>query len=84
MTPRDEIKKAVLAQIIEVMDQADKAGVDTWQAAERAFPGTPTDVIAEAWVEFDNAKTEAWWRQVEQTIDGEVVKRAMLATGGEA
>lgn len=82
MTPRDEIKKAVLAQIIEVMDLADKAGVDTWKAAEQAFPGTPTDVIAEAWCKFDNAKTEAWWKQVEQTIDGEIVKRAMLVTGG--
>ncbi|MDF2809894.1 MAG: hypothetical protein K0S56_925 [Microvirga sp.] len=78
---RAEIRKQVLAQIIAVMADADEQGRDTVEAAKAAFPGTPEDVIWSAWVEFDNAKTEAWWQQVERTIDGEIIRRALSSRG---
>ncbi|WP_020187821.1 hypothetical protein [Methylopila sp. 73B] len=84
MTVREETKRAVLAQIITVMEAADAQGVDPWMAAEGVYPTVPTDVIAEAWCQFEAAKTDAWWRSMEQTIDGEIVKRALKAPGGAA
>lgn len=79
-----DIRKQVLAQIIDVMASADAVGQDTVKAAEFAFPGTPSDVIYAAWVEFESAKTEAWWQTIERTIDSEVIRRALAPSDGGA
>lgn len=68
-------------QRADVMRDGDYRGVDPWRAAETAFPGTPTDVIAAAWVDYEDRKTEAWWQQVEKTIDGEIIRRALTIQG---
>ncbi len=72
----------MLAQTIAVMADADEQGRDIVEAAKAAFPGTLEDVIWGAWVEFDNARPEAWWQQVERTIDGEIIRRALTSHGG--
>ncbi|MBX3543758.1 hypothetical protein [Chelatococcus sp.] len=80
----NDIRKQVIAEIIQVMEQAHERGEDVWKAAEAAFPGTPIGVITEAWVEFDHAEQERWWQSLEKTIEGEIIKNAIAKTGGAA
>jgi hypothetical protein len=74
-----EIRKQVMAQIITFMQAAEKRGVDPYAATEAAFPSIPTEVVALAYVELGERKTEAWWESIEKTIDGELVERALTA-----
>lgn len=76
-------RKQVMAQIITVMAEAKARGEDPYRAAERAFPGTPGIVLCEAEDELDHQRTEAWWRTIERTIDGEVIRNAIAGTPAE-
>lgn len=77
-----EIRRQVMARIIEVGAAASAAGDDPWAAMQTAFPGLPVSVLAEAWVDVDAAETERWWNSVETTIDADLVKRAIAIEGG--
>ena len=76
------VRQQVLEQLIDEMSAAHARGAtDPMTAAGEKFPGTPIPVLAEAWCEFDRRQTESWWQQVERTIDGEVIRRALIASG---
>lgn len=74
---RPETKAAVLQAMEEVGRSAHAAGMDAFKAIADTFPDAPTDVHVEAWLAVDGEATEAWWEQVERTIDAEVVRRAI-------
>lgn len=74
-----DIRRQGRAEIIRVMLEADARGEEPSTAAETAFPGAPDSVIWGAWSEFDDAKTNAWWETLERTIDGEVIRSAVVA-----
>lgn len=78
----DTIRQQVLEQLIDVMVDAHEDGdPDPMKAAGEKFPGTPVAVLTEAWCEFDRRQTDAWWQQVERTIDGELIRRALISQG---
>ncbi len=77
MEREGQIRREVMSEILRVMVEAQQAGRDPWREAERVFPGTPTSVIAAAWVDLESATEAAWWDAVERTIDGKVVRNAI-------
>ncbi|RAI01012.1 hypothetical protein DLJ53_17465 [Acuticoccus sediminis] len=77
------VREEVLAAVVAVYADAEAQGLDGWKACETAFPGIPTDVIVNAMIEVTNRQTEAWWSQVERTIDVKVLHRAITAAGSE-
>ncbi|NJL06978.1 MAG: hypothetical protein HC900_00970 [Methylacidiphilales bacterium] len=79
MTSSNIIRKEVMAAIINVIAEAESQGKDGVTAARAAFPGTPEGVLWEAWAEHDTAKIEQWWKAVERTIDGEIIRNALAA-----
>jgi hypothetical protein len=79
----ETIRDQVRAQIMEVIASAEAAGKDGVKAALKAFPGTPRDIVLQCRVLMQVRRNEKWWEQVEQTLDGELVKRA-IAGAGEA
>ncbi len=78
-----DVRKQVMAQIISVMAEAEARGDNGFAAASQAFPGTPKSVLIEASVEVEDARTEAWWRTPERTIDGEVIRYAIAGPASE-
>lgn len=77
------IREQVLEQIIDVMVAAKAQGRRHMQAARETFPSTPDIVLFEAETAMEMREVEGWWRQIERTIDGEVIRRALAAqTGG--
>lgn len=76
---RQEIREQVIAQIAQVMAEGEALGRDPMAYAHEKFPGTPTMVMADAWVKFDDQREGAWWDAVEKTIDGEIIRRAIAA-----
>lgn len=81
---RPETKAAVLQAMKEVGRNAQAAGMDALKTIERTFPGAPVEVHVEAWLAVVDEATQAWWEQVENTIDAEVVKDALRLVGGKA
>ena len=77
MSVRPETKREVMAHIISLMAEAEASGLDPWSYAAAKMPGVPSDVIADAFCQFENDKTEAWWQSVEKTIDAEVMCLAL-------
>lgn len=77
----NDVRAQVQEQIIDVIREAEDQGLDGFRAAQRAFPGTPEIVIIMASVELDGRRTEAWWQQVERTIDGEIIRNALSKAG---
>ena len=75
---RREIREQVIAHIVDVMMEGDDLGRDAMAYAEEKFPGTPMLVMADAWARFDGQKEAAWWDSVERTIDGEIIRRALI------
>lgn len=78
--PSSEIRKEVMAHIIDFMTEAEQAGRDPYKAAKEAFPGTPDLVLTEAWMELDDRHVEAWWQSIEKTIDGEIITKALASS----
>lgn len=77
---RQEIRKQVEERIIQVLADAEASGLQPHEATklvEQKFAGTPDMVIIKAQVEFNRRKEEAWWQTVENTIEGELIERAI-------
>lgn len=72
-------RKEVIDELAKVAAEAMERGEDGMKAVEAM--GVPTEVAVQAWLIADQAKTERWWKEVERTIDGEVIRKAI---GGEA
>ncbi|WP_337183824.1 hypothetical protein [Shinella sp.] len=80
---RSETKAAVLSAMADIGRQALADGKDAYAAIERAMPDAPVAVVVEAWLAVEDEATTAWWDQVEKTIDGEIVRRAIGINGPE-
>lgn len=76
------IRQQVRAAITACMYSAITEGRCPWDAARAAFPGTPEQVLGEAFCDASDAEEEAWWRTIERTIDVEVIRAAITTTGG--
>jgi hypothetical protein len=73
------IRQQVFAAIIACMSKAMSEGRDPQKAAEHEFPGVPGGILGEAYGEALAAEDEAWWRTLERTIDGELIRSAITA-----
>ena len=81
-TTREQVEAAMIRAAIE-------AGCTNLESADifirKTFPGVPDSVVFglafDIEMAADAAEAEAWWNQVEKTIDGEVIRRAI---GGAA
>ena len=78
ITVRDQVKAA----IITTMAKAEQAGQCPLAAAETTFPGIPGMVLGECFADLQMAQESAWWETVERTIDGEVIRNAVVVAGG--
>ena len=76
-----QTRHEVMAEIIKTGRAARNRGADPWKAIEAAYPGIPSDVVADAWVQIEGDATEAWWQTVERTIDGEIIRNALTTSG---
>lgn len=79
----NNVREQVMAAIVETGRTFREAGRDVLTGLQRAYPGVPTEVLVEAWMKVDDEATEAWWQQVERTIDGEIIKQAVITAGKE-
>ena len=77
MTPSSQIRKEVMAEVIDTYRAAKAQGVDAWKAVETAYPGIPSNVVAEAMMAVENEVSEAWWQTVGRTIEGEIIRNAL-------
>ena len=77
MTRREQLKKEVLAAVCLHLRTAKAEGKDHWREVEEAFPDLPQSFRIEACLEIDDEADEAWWDQLEKTIDGEVLRKAI-------
>ncbi|NBB52012.1 hypothetical protein GVN24_27385 [Rhizobium sp. CRIBSB] len=78
MTDRKQIRAEVMAQIVEDMRRDRANGLRPREEAVKR--GIPLAVACEAEFELEEEDVESWWRQVERTIDGEIVGRAIEQT----
>lgn len=75
---KNPVRAQVMAHLTEFAAEAIKAGGDGYKAIKHRYPDTPDDVAWEADIDAHAAATEAWWQSVEKTIDGEIIKSALL------
>ncbi|MFD6316889.1 hypothetical protein [Methylorubrum thiocyanatum] len=75
------LRDQVRAEILTVMAAAQEEGRDPCRAARQAFPGVPDGVVWELSADLLGLEEEAWWQQVERTIDGEVIRNAVAKAG---
>jgi hypothetical protein len=71
------IREEVMELLVDTARIAEENGLDAIKEIERQYPGTPEMVVIFACAELDHRKKEAWWKQVEKTIDGEIIKKAL-------
>lgn len=76
---RENIREQVMAQIITTMEQAIAEGRDPMEVAEAAYPGTPDTVLFLAMADAEDRRTEAWWRNIENSIDSAFIRAALAA-----
>lgn len=67
----------VMARLVDYMAQAKAEGRDGYASARETFGNVPEIVLAEAWTYAEMEDTENWWRNIERTIDGEIIGRAI-------
>ncbi|MGU3326104.1 hypothetical protein ACLBXB_04125 [Methylobacterium mesophilicum] len=79
ITVRDQVKAA----IISTMAEAERDRRCPLAAAEAAFPGVPMVVLGACYGEMLADEEDAWWQQIERTIDGEVIRNAVAIAGRE-
>lgn len=79
----NNVREQVMAAIVETGRKLRADGMDVLSGLQRAYPGIPDEVLVEAWMKVDDEATEAWWQQVERTIDGEIIKQAVITAGKE-
>lgn len=75
---REQLKLEVTAAVIEHMRRSGLKGEDREIDAYKAFPGIPGDVVINASMALGNEETEAFWDQLEKTIDGEILRKALI------
>lgn len=79
-------ERNIRQQVLNHMADVAKADIDQggsgFGAIERAFPGTPIEVVTEAWLMADNQSVDEWWQMVEKTIDAEAVAVAVKKVAG--
>lgn len=75
MTDRKQIRAEVMATIIEDMRRDRENGLRPRDEALKR--GIPLAVACEAEFELEDEDVEAWWDQIERTIDGEVIRNAI-------
>jgi hypothetical protein len=80
LTLRAEVRAAVIA----TMAEAEKAGRCPLAIAQALYPGIPTMVLGECYASLQMAEEDAWWEALERTIDAEVIRHAVAASGSEA
>jgi hypothetical protein len=71
------IRKEVMSHFVEIAESAEKSGTNGLDALRKQFPDVPESVLAEAATEAWMNADEAWWRQVERTIDAEIMQKAL-------
>ena len=76
------IRQQVLNHMADVAKAARDQGLDGYRAIERTFPGTPSEVVTEAWLMAESQGLEEWWQMVEKTIDAEAVVIAVKKVAG--
>lgn len=79
-----KIRAQVVATIADTMRDARDQGLDHFAATKKAYPGTPDSVLYTAEAELEYEDDEAWWSQVERTIDAQVIKNALTVPKGGA
>jgi len=78
--PNRELREDVVNAMAKVAYDAIKAGAKgtaPYAIVGELFPGTPDMVIIDAVTRAEMQCDEEWWQMVEDTIDGEVVKKAV-------
>lgn len=75
------MREQVILRMADVASEAISQGQDGFTAIERAFPGTPIEIITQAWLKATDAETEAWWQSVERTIEAAVIDNAVKSVG---
>tara|TARA_R110000803_G_scaffold96261_1_gene164371 strand:- start:798 stop:1040 length:243 start_codon:yes stop_codon:yes gene_type:complete len=78
------IRKEVMAHFVEIAENAEKSGADGLVTLQKQFPDVPVSILAEASVEATMNADEAWWQQIEKTIDVEMMKKALEGKGEPA
>lgn len=76
--PNLNIRAHVMNEIMTTIRTAEDAGQDGYAEARRVYPAVPAGVISEAYARADLARDEAWWVSVERTIEGEIIRRAIV------
>lgn len=76
MSIRDEI----MAELVSAAREGMALGAAMPRYVMEKFPGTPEIVATEAWMKAEAADVETWWKSVERTIDGEIIRRALAIT----
>ncbi|KAB1075916.1 hypothetical protein [Methylobacterium soli] len=80
---REKLRAEVKATIIRFMAEAERQGLDAYNAAESEFPGTPDGVLFECLGALGSQQEAAWWDRIQKTIDGEIIKNAIRTRGGK-
>lgn len=76
MSTREE----VMAELVAIAREGMALGASAPSYLMEKFPDLPEVVATEAWMRAEAADVEAWWRSVERTIDGEIIRRALAIT----
>ncbi len=71
------LRNQVRSEIVAFMTEAEKNGKDPFNAAKAAFPAVPDGILGQCLMQVGDAEEEAWWGQMERTIDEEVVRNAL-------
>lgn len=74
---RQETKDAVINEIAKVAYQAINTGQDPHKVVDQIFPDVPFMVKIDGIVKAEAQSDDEWREQVEQTIDGEIVRNAI-------
>lgn len=74
-------RRQVFAQIVATMEDAQARGLNPMTVARHTYRSVPASVLGEAFAELTDTEAEAWWRDVERTIDGEVIRNAVAKAG---
>jgi hypothetical protein len=70
-----EVRAALVKRLREAMEQTGRD--DAYTLADQLFPEVPMDVRIDAVLTLEDEDTEAWWDQLEHTIDEAVLHRAI-------
>lgn len=78
--PNRQLREDVVNVMAKVAYDAIKAGAgasERYTIVNRTLPGTPEMVVIDAVTRAEMQCDEEWWQMVEDTIDGEAIKKAV-------